>query len=274
MATSPQRRRAHFPGKAPGHLYENLKAELSKRITDGVYLPGAKIPSERALVDEFRVSAITVRRAVRDLTVDGLLVSRQGLGVFVTDNRHVIRSLTADIMTTLEDDMRRVGVVPGLKVLSLSLVKDPVMAARLHRAPDSPLYCLRKLILGDGRPVVVDSAYLPRELGDALQPELSEERFLFPLLVTHGISVDHVRFRVSGDSVSAEDAQSLGLAPNFPTLVLDYTVIAPDTTAVLAGQAVSRADRLGYQFDVHPSLHRTDLRPGSTIDTSSTMPSR
>jgi GntR family transcriptional regulator len=245
---------------------------LSTRITDGVYLPGTKIPSERELVSEFRVSPITVRRAIRDLTVDGLLIARQGLGVFVTDNRHVIRALTADIMTTLEDDMRRVGVVPGLKVVSLTMVKDPIMAARLHQSVDSPLYRLQKVILGDGSPVVVDSAYLPRALGDALRPELSEDRYLFPLFITHGISVDHIRFRVSGDTVSREDGDLLGLAPNFPALVLDYTVIAPDTTAILAGRAVSRADRLGYQFDVHPGLHRTDLRPRSAPDAGRTQP--
>jgi DNA-binding GntR family transcriptional regulator len=225
-----------------------------------VYLPGARIPSERQLIEEFRVSAITVRRAIRDLTVEGLLVARQGLGVFVTDSRHVIRALTSDIMTTLDTDMRRVGVVPGLRVLSLELTRDRAMAYRLSLPSDTRVYRLHKVILGDGHPVVLDSAFLPRALGDALRPGITEDRFLFPLLVTHGLSIDHVRFRVTGDTVAADEADALKLTPGFPTLVLDYTVIGPDAVPILTGRAVSRADRLGYQFDVHPGLHRTDLR--------------
>ena len=245
------------------HLYESVKAELRQRITSGVYLPGAKIPSERELVSEFRVSAITVRRAIRDLTGDELLFSRQGLGVFVTDSRHVIRSLTSDIMTTLEDDMRRAGVEPGLKVLSLELTREPTMAERLGLPSDSRIYRLQKVILGDGHPVVLDTAFLSRALGDALRPQITEDRFLFPLLVTYGLSIDHVRFRVTGDTVTALDAAALGLTRDFPTLVLDYTVLGSNAVPIITGRAVSRADRLGYQFDLHPGLQRVDLRAQS-----------
>jgi DNA-binding GntR family transcriptional regulator len=259
MMTNPLRNR-RLNGQSQPHLYESVKAEVRQRITSGVYLPGAKIPSERELISEFRVSAITVRRAIRDLTGDELLFSRQGLGVFVTDSRHVIRALTSDIMTTLEDDMRRAGVVPGLKVLSLELTREPTMADRLGLPSDSRLYRLQKIILGDGHPVVLDTAFLSRALGDALRPEITEERFLFPLLVTHGLSIDHVRFRVTGDTVTAGDAAALGLTRDFPTLVLDYTVLGSNAVPILTGRAVSRADRLGYQFDVHPGLQRADLR--------------
>lgn len=251
-------------GRTP--LYEAVKRELSRRITDGIYEPGARIPTERQLVEEFRVSAITVRRAVRDLASDGLLVARQGLGVFVTDRRHVIRSLTSDIMTTLDDDMRRVGVEPSLRVLSLEITRQREMASRLGLPGDARLYRLHKVILGDGHPVVLDTAFLPRALGDALRPDITENRFLFPLLVTHGLSIDYVRFRVTVDTVSAADAEELKLAAGVPTLVLNYTVMGAEALPIITGRAVSRADRLGYEFDVHPGLHRTDLRPQSPAD--------
>jgi DNA-binding GntR family transcriptional regulator len=254
------RRSARFHrGRTP--LYEAVKREISRRITSAVYGPGDRVPSERQLIEEFRVSAITIRRAIRDLAADGLLVARQGLGVFVTDRRHVIRSLTSDIMTTLDDDMRRVGIVPTLRGLSLDLIHDRVMARRLGLPGDTRLYRLHKVILGDGNPVVLDTAFLPRPLGDALRPAITEERFLFPLLVTHGLSISHVRFRLTVDTVSATDAEQLKLAADVPTLVLNYTVIGPEAVPIITGRAVSRADRLGYEFDVHPGLQRTDLRP-------------
>ena len=83
---------------------------------------------------------------------------------------------------------------------------------------------------------------------------------------THGLSIDYVRFRVTVDTVSVADAEELKLGAGELTLVLHYTVMGPDAVPIITGRAVSRADRLGYEFDVHPGLHRTDLRPQPAPD--------
>src|SRR5262245_1935181 len=85
-------------------LYQKVAAEIRRRIRAGVYQPGARIATESELVREFRVSAITVRRAIHDLSVEGLLTSRQGLGIFVTDPRRIVRSLGARVNTSLAEE--------------------------------------------------------------------------------------------------------------------------------------------------------------------------
>jgi GntR family transcriptional regulator len=77
-----------------GFLYKHVTRELRRRIDRGVYGRGDRIPSERALVKELRVSAITIRRAIRDLSFEGLLIRRQGLGVFVAQKPKIVRSPT------------------------------------------------------------------------------------------------------------------------------------------------------------------------------------
>ncbi|WP_371530213.1 PLP-dependent aminotransferase family protein [Streptomyces sp. NBC_01283] len=59
-------------------------AELAKRLRDELdrYSPGGKLPSSRALVDRFRVSPVTVSRALGQLAAEGLVVTRPGAGVF------------------------------------------------------------------------------------------------------------------------------------------------------------------------------------------------
>jgi GntR family transcriptional repressor for pyruvate dehydrogenase complex len=69
-----------------GHnLVEQAMRELEARLLDGSWMAGARLPAERALADEFRVSRGTVREAIQRLTARGLLASRRGSGVFVTD---------------------------------------------------------------------------------------------------------------------------------------------------------------------------------------------
>ncbi|MFF4321505.1 PLP-dependent aminotransferase family protein [Streptomyces sp. NPDC001568] len=57
-------------------LAECLKSELDR------YPVGGKLPSSRALVERFRVSPVTVTRALAQLAAEGLVVTRPGAGAF------------------------------------------------------------------------------------------------------------------------------------------------------------------------------------------------
>ncbi|ADB32564.1 transcriptional regulator, GntR family with aminotransferase domain protein [Kribbella flavida DSM 17836] len=59
-------------------------AQLTARLRDAVhrYSEGEKLPSSRALVDQYRVSPVTVSRAIAALVAEGIVVSRPGAGVF------------------------------------------------------------------------------------------------------------------------------------------------------------------------------------------------
>ncbi|WP_393099571.1 PLP-dependent aminotransferase family protein [Streptomyces sp. LN325] len=59
-------------------------AELVKQLRHEVnrYSPGGKLPSSRALVERFRVSPVTVSRALAQLAAEGLVVTRPGAGAF------------------------------------------------------------------------------------------------------------------------------------------------------------------------------------------------
>ncbi|GAA0291989.1 PLP-dependent aminotransferase family protein [Streptomyces polychromogenes] len=57
-------------------LAESLRSELDR------YPVGGKLPSSRALVERYRVSPVTVSRALAQLAAEGLVVTRPGAGVY------------------------------------------------------------------------------------------------------------------------------------------------------------------------------------------------
>ncbi|MFI1925161.1 MULTISPECIES: PLP-dependent aminotransferase family protein [unclassified Streptomyces] len=59
-----------------GELADQLRREFDR------YSPGGKLPSSRALVERFRVSPVTVSRALAQLAAEGLVVTRPGAGAF------------------------------------------------------------------------------------------------------------------------------------------------------------------------------------------------
>lgn len=70
-------------------LYVNLAALLGARIEQGLYRPGDRLPSVRALSLEHGVSLSTVQQAYRHLEDQGLAIPRPKSGYFVPASRQV-----------------------------------------------------------------------------------------------------------------------------------------------------------------------------------------
>lgn len=64
--------------------YEQIVADLRKRIREGVLPVGTRLPSEAELAATYNVARGTVRRAVRELEAAGYVEAKQGVGRFVS----------------------------------------------------------------------------------------------------------------------------------------------------------------------------------------------
>src|SRR5689334_2710627 len=74
-----------------GHKYDRTADDLRRRIQEGEFLPGGRLPTEDQLMARYKVSQPTVRAAVGVLRAEGLVESRHGLGVFVREGRQRVR---------------------------------------------------------------------------------------------------------------------------------------------------------------------------------------
>jgi GntR family transcriptional repressor for pyruvate dehydrogenase complex len=75
----------HFtPVSSGARLSDQVAEQLTAEIKQGRLMPGDKLPTEARLVEQFQVSRTVVREAVSRLKSLGLVDSRQGSGVFVS----------------------------------------------------------------------------------------------------------------------------------------------------------------------------------------------
>lgn len=72
-------------------VYLQLKEAIKKMIRSGAWDAGKKIPTERELAESLNLSRNTVSTAYKELEAEGILISTQGRGTFVTDSDAVIR---------------------------------------------------------------------------------------------------------------------------------------------------------------------------------------
>ena len=67
-------------------VYLQLEDKLKGTIISGVIKPGARLPSENALSKEYGVHRHTVRKALKLLAENGVIVSKPGKGWYIKEN--------------------------------------------------------------------------------------------------------------------------------------------------------------------------------------------
>ena len=80
-------------------LYEDIVQQFHSLIRQGLLEHGTRLPSERLLAEQFKVSRSSIREAIRSLELQGLVVSKRGSGTFI--NTEDLDSVVALIASTL-----------------------------------------------------------------------------------------------------------------------------------------------------------------------------
>src|SRR5256885_6227383 len=145
-------------------LYEHVESVLAGDIADGSLPPESQLPPEEGLVERFKVSRTTVRKAIQNLVERGLVEVRRGRGTFVTQPK-ITQELTE--LTGFVEDMQALGRTPTARLLDKRIVAaDETVAHHLALAPGMLVVRLRRVRLADGVAMSFDETYLPRELGE------------------------------------------------------------------------------------------------------------
>ncbi len=119
------------PLAAPERLSDRVAGELARRIDSGELAPDQRLPTEQQLAGRFGVSRNVVREAVSRLKSMGLVVSRQGAGVFVAP-REQARPLAFDpsVLQSLESVVQVVEVRRALEGEVAALAAQRITPAK------------------------------------------------------------------------------------------------------------------------------------------------
>jgi len=123
----------HWNDDAP--IYRQLKERVTAMMLDGVLKPGDGLPSVRQIAAEYQLNPITVSRAYQELTDEGLISKRRGIGMFVTEG--AIDTLLANERARFLNEQWP-KVLERIERLGLNLHQLPTRSAN-NAADDAPL---------------------------------------------------------------------------------------------------------------------------------------
>ncbi len=121
------------PVAAERKLSRRLFEQLAEQIKSGRFAPGARLPTEQALTRAARVSRTVVREAVAALRAEGLVVTRQGVGAFVSaEPQRAPFRIEPERMQSLDDILAVMELRLGVEIESAGLAAERASKAQ-HR---------------------------------------------------------------------------------------------------------------------------------------------
>lgn len=193
-----------------GPLYLQLRGRVERAINDGTLAGGDALPSERDMAELAAVSRVTVRKAVRDLVRDGLLVQRHGSGTFVTKAIDRVEQPLSRLTSFTEDMMRR-GWKSHSQWLERGLFSpSPEEIVALALAPGDEVARIARLRIADDRPLAIERA----SISSLMLPDPEEvDQSLYAALEMNGYRPVRAIQRISATNLGVEDARLMQVEP-------------------------------------------------------------
>lgn len=237
----------------PTPRYRRVKEYIVKHIEAGDWRAGDQVPSESTLVRLLKVSRMTVNRALRELTHEGLLVRVQGTGTFVAEKRPIFNLVE---LRNIAEEIRERGQRHSARVELLKSEKStPEVARELGLSAGASIYHSLLVHMADGIPLQVEDRFVnPQTAPGYLQADfeaVTPNEFL--MRAAPASEVEHI---VEAAMPDARIRKLLKMAASEPCLRL--------RRRTWSGSQIVSAATLWYPGHVHRFATRFSYRADGT----------
>jgi GntR family transcriptional regulator len=228
-------------------LYRQVKAIFIRRLVDGVWAPGASLPSEGQLAAEVGVSQGTVRKALDELAVENLLVRRQGRGTFVAE--HDERRILFQFFKLVHDDGER--RFPDSKVLGVDTgTADEDECKALDLEAGAEIIRIRRLRAFETRPIILERLCLPQRVFPGLADNPIPNNLYSLYAARYGVTIAHARERLKAVALAQDEAALLGAPAGTPALRIDRVALSLDGSPVELRVSLCLTEEAHYLSDL------------------------
>ena len=198
-------------------LYAQVMDHISRKIQDGTWPPGHRLPSEHELVAQFGMARMTVNRALRELVEQGRIVRVAGVGSFVAENKPQSTLLQ---IANIASEIRQRGHDYRCEMIAVErLAASTDVAAWLDKRAGDSVFHSVCLHLENGTPVQLEERFVnPQVVPDYLEQDFSATPPSEYLV--RNVPFDQIEHVVDAVLPNAEQAERLAMTPTDPCLLL------------------------------------------------------
>jgi DNA-binding GntR family transcriptional regulator len=232
----------------PKHV--DISEKLRSEIEAGIYEPGEKLPSEFDLGQRFGVSRTTIRRAIADLTRQGLVTTYQGKGCFVAQHEKINFSLASPLIY-FDAELKRQNLDGTIESRGFKCIDAPKDVARRLQLPedDRRVYWQEKVIYVGDESIALDITYYCKPLGDLLGDQL-QTGFTYYTLARNGFKPYSAEVRVECALANFQLSECLSVPLGLPLFVYNYVATDQDGIPFVCGKTLTRSDRTCFSVKI------------------------
>lgn len=222
-------------------------ADLRRRIADGEFPAGVRLPSETALGDEYGTTRSVVRGAMARLARLSLVSSRPRDG-WIVQAAHQTQGFAR--MQSFTEWASDGGRIPGGMITSRTLrAADAIQAQRFRIRLGDPLHCFVRVRSLDGRAVMIERSTWAPWVTDVITPLRDDVASTTVALAEAGIRVAATNHRIEAAAATTEDAELLGVRRSSPLLQVGRTTTTREGRLVEIGVDRYRAGAIAFEVE-------------------------
>lgn len=229
----------------PKAIYETIYKDLKQKIETNVFAYQELLPSENTLIQTYRCSRNTLRRAVGLLVTDGYVQTMQGKGVRNIYQPIAQTAFTIGEIESFRESALRNGHLPLTKVLLFTEFTIDERQARYTGFPiGTDIYYIQRLHYLDDIPLILNHNYFLKAAVPKLTKEIAEQSIYQYLEQTLRMTIVNSKRVMTVEKMTEIDERYLKMNAE------DYNCVA-----VVSSQTYNSD---GVMFEYTQSRHRPD----------------
>ncbi len=222
--------------------YQQIVDHVRSLVEKKVLREGDDFFSEGDIANFLGISKMPVRQAFQKLRAEGLLIIAKGKRPAIGSGRV---PWNFQQLRGFSEEMRRRGLVPSARVLSMDTVEPSLEVAQaLKLAVGEKVYALRRLRYVNGEPVALVTSHLPVRIFTGIEKQDLEKQSLY--LIFEQTYKRKLRWaeETIGSAIAAEnDARILDTSAGSPVLTIRETTYDVQNIAIEYSVSLLRGDR-------------------------------
>ena len=197
-------------------MYRQIADAIREKISNAEYKVGEALPTEAQLREEFSVSRVTVRQALKLLIENGELESIQGSGTYVKASK-----VNYDIyqQSSFNEKWAHLNVVTHSDVLAFEITLPSItMADNLNISEDERIFYIKRVRYIDENPITVEETWMPLYLFPDLTYEVMQTSKYDYIEKQKGMVIDRSEQEIIPVLPSEKISTLLGIDPNQPII--------------------------------------------------------
>ena len=245
--------------------YLQISAWLREVIQSGRYKVGERLPSEVELSQMCGVNRNTLRQAIAELTVAGILRKEKGTGTFVSAPAPSELKHKLERIYSFRDMLGQSGIKAKTIVIEKGIEQaDEYVAKTLFLGSSKKVIAVRRIRAGNGTPYIFEESYLPADTFEGFlnfdltgsMYDLISERF--------NVVLARSKQTISAVNLNKKIAKILGIAANSAAIFSEYITFDDKSMPVEILYSYYRGDK--YKLEIE--LGRYHATPDSVSITA------